>query len=284
MVYALLLFSLSVVLAAGAGGGGGGSSGSSSGSRSGASSGSASAPKAPNIDPDPDPTTPDAAPDSSNSGTGNQSSASGGTIPNQSPAPENPIEDIGQQVQAFLDAITSVTTDVVSGSSTITSVATLPTAAYPCVTIRSLYASCSAATSNFGAEAQSVQASCLCYGQDVRTETSTWAPASFDSLISSCDRFVKAQTQFFGVASNIEGAIGLCTIAENVRASSGASVHPTGTSAMASVAYSAAVTIAYATADASNTLSSLPLSIASQLDTWRPLLLFGMIFIASAVI
>lgn len=205
----------------------------------------------PKVDPDVDPVpveplepvsepAPD-EPDQPTSGckTGEDCSGSGETAPlpygdpaatNPDPTEDEPIE-VAEHISDILDLVTTIIS-LAQGSSTITTRASLPTAAVPCTSAQKVYAACSSASSGFGAYAMSVQASCLCYVQ-VQSDVS-YNPGAFDGYISSCNNFVLGQTSISTEATGLAPALGLCSSAGPVRAAASASASTTGTGAVAS--------------------------------------------------
>jgi len=139
--------------------------------------------------------------------------------------PSNGASDVASHISDILDLVTSIIS-LAQGGSTITTSATLPTAAYPCASAQNVYGSCSSASSNFGAQALSAQASCLCYEQ-VRFDIS-YNPGAFDGYIRRCNSFVLGQTSISTQASGLVPALGLCPSVGDVRATA------TGSGAVAS--------------------------------------------------
>ena len=256
----LSLLLLGASLALGQRGGRGGGAGS-SGSRSGSASGAGSATGDPAGDPNsstPDDTPPDTSSDPSSGCTGADCQTPG--ISDQPPT-----EGIGQEIQQFLNAVTSVISTSNVGSTTITAVATLPTAASARLIIQSLYASCSSSTLNFGGEAQSVQASYLCYAPSGANHTSSWAPGPIDGFTSSCDSYVKVQTHFVG-------AVGLCTSAGDVRTSSGIGAAMTST-------YGASASVMTAPGFSTGVPTLATVSMASRMGSgWMSIVLLAAVF------
>ena len=138
----------------------------------------------------------------------------GAQIPGSHPAEGQPERDIGGTLTDILNAITSIVSEVVGGSTTVTSTAPLPTAAFPCLSAQSIFSSCASHFPNFNASGPTQQANCLCYPSQ---DSSSWNPGRFDGFLSSCNSYVQAQTQL-STLSGLVSATGYCTSVGNVRA------------------------------------------------------------------
>ena len=174
---------------------------------------------APEPDPNPDPDSP----------SGGSSPAYGPPFP-QDPGgtgEDEPETDIGETLSDILDAITSIISDVVGGTTTITSAASLPTAAHYCLSAQNVYHSCASQTSGFNTAAVTIQASCLCYQNQ---NTSSWGPGLFDGFLGACNNYVQGQTQLASL-TGLDTAAAFCTTAGNVRVSATPTASSTPTAA-----------------------------------------------------
>ena len=148
------------------------------------------------------------------------------TVPGEYPGedPESEASDIGEHLSDILDAITSLASLAVVGTTaaatTITSAPSIPTAAYPCSSAEVIYNSCSSQHPDFNVSPQSAQARCLCYAGQSNYATA-WAPSIFDGYISSCNSYVQAQTQL-STLQGVGGDLGLCSSAGQFIATTGA--------------------------------------------------------------
>ncbi len=131
---------------------------------------------------------------------------------------DEPESDIGETLSDILDAITSIISDVIGGTTTVTSAVSLPTAAHPCLSAQDVYKSCASLTSGFDTAAATIQASCLCY-----QHTSSWVPGLFDDFLGSCNNYVQAQTQLVTLP-DLATVTAFCTSAGNVKVSATAAV------------------------------------------------------------
>ena len=127
--------------------------------------------------------------------------------------------EILEHVSDLLDAITSIISDAGDGSSTTVS-ALLPTAALPCYSVSSIYDECGLHNSEFPHVVFPIQASCLCYVTKGNDTTATWAPSSYDGLISRCNNFAQTQTLVSTITKvgNSSSDFSLCSSAGDVRA------------------------------------------------------------------
>ena len=127
--------------------------------------------------------------------------------------------EILEYVSDLLDAITSIISDSGDGSSTTVS-APLPTAALPCYSVSSIYDECGLHNSEFPNLVFPVQASCLCYVTKGNDTTATWAPSSYDGLMSRCNNFAQTQTLVSTITKvgNSSSDFNLCSSAGDVRA------------------------------------------------------------------
>ena len=127
--------------------------------------------------------------------------------------------EILEHVSDLLDAITSIIPDVADDSSTTVS-APLPTAALPCYSVSSIYDECGLHNSVFPNLVFPIQASCLCYVTKGNDTTATWAPSSYDGLMSRCNNFAQTQTLVSTVTKigNSSSDFSLCSSAGDVRA------------------------------------------------------------------
>ena len=174
---------------------------------------------APEPDPNPDPDSP----------SGGSSPAYGPPFP-QDPGgtgEDEPETDIGETLSDILDAITSIISEVVGGTTTITSAASLPTAAHYCLSAQNVYHSCASQTSGFNTAAVTIQASCLCYQNQ---NTSSWVPGLFDGFLGACNNYVQGQTQLASL-TGLDTAAAFCTTAGNVRVSATPTASSTPTAA-----------------------------------------------------
>ena len=189
-------------------------------------------PTEPKVEPEPAPEPapePDPNPD-------NDSPPDGSSPTYDSPPLQNPGEtgeddsesDIGETLSDILDAITSIISDVIGGTTTVTSVASLPTAAHPCLSAQDIYNSCASQTSGFNTTAATVQASCLCYQNQNQNQStsSSWVPGLFDGFLASCNNYVQERTQLVSLQA-LETLTAFCTTAGNVRVSTTAAVSST---------------------------------------------------------
>lgn len=144
---------------------------------------------------------------------------------NPDPAAEDSSE-IAEHISDILDLVTSIIS-IAQGGSTVTASASLPTAAYPCLSAQDLYASCASVSSDFGVQAATAQANCLCY-DEVRFDVN-YNPGAFDGYISSCNQFVLEQSSISTQASYLSPALGLCSSVGVVRAGATGTVVGTGT-------------------------------------------------------
>ena len=142
------------------------------------------------------------------------------TVPGEHPGvdPESEASDVGEHLSDILDAIISLVSLAVGGTTaagtTITSAPSIPTAAYPCSSAEVIYNSCSSQFPGFDVSPQSAQARCLCYvGQG--NYATAWAPSIFDGYVSSCNNYVQAQTQL-STLQGVGGDLGLCSSAGQV--------------------------------------------------------------------
>ena len=140
---------------------------------------------------------------------------------------DEPESDIGETLSNILDAVTSIISDVIGGTTTVTSAASLPTAAHPCLSAQNIYNSCASETSGFNKSAATIQASCLCYqNQNQNQSTFSWAPGLFDGFLASCNHYVQEQTQLVTLPV-LKTLTAFCTTAGNVRVSTTAAVSST---------------------------------------------------------
>ena len=136
-------------------------------------------------------------------------------VPSENPGEDEPDNDIGEILSDILDAITSIISEVVGGTTTVTSAASLPTAAHPCLSAHDVFNSCASQTSGFSTASANIQASCLCYQNH---NTSSWVPGLFDGFLGSCNNYVRAQTQLSTLPA-LATATAFCTSAGNVKVS-----------------------------------------------------------------
>lgn len=189
-------------------------------------------------EPEPEPE-PISNPSGSGSGSGNEgddTSIGGTPLEPLAPAPAPPVapaaegneaeieeEDVDyseilKHVSELLDAITSIISDLDSGSSTTVS-APLPTAALPCYSVSSIYNECGLHNSVFPNVIFPIQASCLCYHTKGNDTTATWAPSVYDGYMSSCNDYAQTQNQASITSiGNSSSAFNLCSSAGDVRA------------------------------------------------------------------
>ena len=127
--------------------------------------------------------------------------------------------EILEHVSDLLDAITSIISDAAGGSSTTVS-APLPTAALPCYSVSSIYDECGLHNREFPHLVFPIQASCLCYFTKGNDTTATWAPSSYDGLMSRCNNFAQTQTLVSTITKvgNSSSDFNLCSSAGDVRA------------------------------------------------------------------
>ena len=127
--------------------------------------------------------------------------------------------EILEHVSDLLDAITSIISDLDDGSSTTVS-APLPTAALPCYSVSSIYDECGLHNSVFPNVVFPIQASCLCYVTNRNDTAATWAPSSYDGLMSRCNDFAQTQTLVSTITKvgNSSSDFSLCSSAGDVRA------------------------------------------------------------------
>ena len=187
-------------------------------------------PTEPKVEPEPAPEPapePDPNPD-------NDSPPDGSSPTYDSPPLQNPGEtgeddsesDIGETLSEVLDAITSIISDVIGGTTTVTSAASLPTAAHPCLSAQDIYNSCALHSPGFNTTAATIQASCLCYQNQNQSTSSSWVPGLFDGFLASCNNYVQEQTQLVSQPA-LESLTAFCTTAGNVRVSTTAAVSST---------------------------------------------------------
>ena len=186
-------------------------------------------PTEPKVDPEPAPEPapePDPNPDNDSPTDGSYPTYDsplqnpGGTGENESES------DIGETLSDILDAITSIISDVIGGTTTVTSAASLPTAAHPCLSAQDIYNSCASQISGFNTTAATIQASCLCYQNQNQSTSSSWVPGLFDGFLVSCNNYVQEQTQLVTLPA-LETLTAFCTTAGNVRVSTTAAVSNT---------------------------------------------------------
>ena len=134
--------------------------------------------------------------------------------------------DIGETLSDILDAITSIISDVIGGTTTITSAASLPTAAHPCLSAQEIYNSCASQIPGFNTTAATIQASCLCYQNQNQSRSFSWVPGLFDGFLASCNNYVQEQTQLVTLPV-LETLTAFCTTAGSVRVSTTAAVSST---------------------------------------------------------
>lgn len=184
-------------------------------------------PTVPKIDPEPAPEPapePDPNPDNDSPSDGIPPTDDSPPLANPGQTREDePESDIGETLSDILDAITSIISDVVGGTTTITSTASLPTAAHPCLSAQNVYNSCASQSSGFDFEAATIQASCLCYQNQ---SASSWVPGLFDNFLVSCNNYVQEQTQLV-TRPVLETLTAFCTNAGDVRVSTTAAVSST---------------------------------------------------------
>ena len=155
--------------------------------------------------------------------------------------------EILEHVSDLLDAITSIISDVDDdGSSTITTTtatAPLPTAALPCYSVSSIYDECALHNSEFPNVVFPIQASCLCYVTKGGNHTAaTWAPSSYDGLLSRCNDFAQTQTlvsTITKVGNSSNGDFSLCSSAGDVRATPALAVAASSTTTQSATPASA---------------------------------------------
>lgn len=171
-------------------------------------------------------------------------------------------EEILDAVTDLLDAITSIISALDDGSSTTIS-APLPSAALPCYSVSSIYNECGQQVSAFRYLEFPDQASCLCYERNGNDTSATWAPSSYDGIMSSCNDYAQTQTQAtITQVANSSSAFNLCSSAGDVRATPGL------TSASSTTTASASSTPAAVTPTPTGTSGS-----ASRMSVFRPLVL-----------
>lgn len=176
---------------------------------------------------------------------------------------DNDYNEVLEHVSELLDAITSIISDLDSGSSTTIS-APLPTAALPCYSVSSIYNKCALDTSVFPNLIFPVQASCLCYATNANDTTATWAPSSYDGYMSSCNDFAQTQTlASITAVGNSTSVFNLCSSAGDVRATPALAEPSSTTTASATPASS---TAALSTRTATATSGS-----ANRIFVLRPL-------------
>lgn len=172
--------------------------------------------------------------------------------------------EILENVYNLLDAITSIISDAADGSSTTVS-APLPTAALPCYNVSSIYDECGLHNSEFSTVSFPIQASCLCYVTKGNDATATWAPSSYDGLMSRCNNFAKTQTLVSKITKvgNSSSDFNLCSSAGDVRA--------TPALAAASSTSTQSVTPASATTTANTPTATGPDNSGNRVYLLRPL-------------
>ncbi|KAK0509751.1 hypothetical protein JMJ35_008145 [Cladonia borealis] len=190
-------------------------------------------PTEPKVEPEPAPEPapePDPHPDDGSPTDGSSPTYDSPLLPNPGGTGEDESEsDIGETLSDILDAITSIISDVIGGTTTITSAASLPTAAHPCLSAQDIYNSCALQTSGFNTTAATIQANCLCYQNQNQNQnqnqstSSSWVPGLFDGFLASCNNYVQEQTQLVTLPV-LETLTAFCTTAGNVRVSTTAAV------------------------------------------------------------
>ena len=172
--------------------------------------------------------------------------------------------EILEHVSDLLDAITSLISDFDDGSSTTVS-APLPTAALPCYHVSSIYDECGLHNREFPNVIFPIQASCLCYVTRGNDTAATWAPSSYDGLMSRCNNFAQTQTLVSTITKigNSSGDFNLCSSAGDVRATP-------------ALAAASSTTTQSATPGSATTAASIPIATSTdssgdRMSVWRPL-------------
>ena len=187
-------------------------------------------PTEPKVEPEPAPEPapePDPNPDNGSPTDNSSPTYDSPPLPNPGGTGEDePESDIGETLSDILDAITSIISDVIDGTTTVTSAASLPTAAHPCLSAQDIYNSCASQTPGFNTTAATIQASCLCYQNQNQSRSFSWVPGLFDGFLVSCNNYVQEQTQLVPLPV-LETLTAFCTTAGNVRVSTTAAVSST---------------------------------------------------------